>query len=213
MDTTKSAKAIVAHCILPIDELRVGDMVILCLRVSGRTQQLAGNLDDQELHLRQVAAERGAKIISVFRRVGPGWNVDWLIPAIDMAKQCEARLLAESVSRFVRSASYHPSRAPNALRSEEELNLFCSIIEGVPLITILSPDAAPADERGFQTKRGQEAKNRCGGRPTKKRPGAIKARRINQQPRARQLRAEGRSLAEIAKATGVPRPTIQRWVT
>lgn len=201
-----------ASCIRPISELRSGDSVIICVRVSRRCQQIAGNLDDQEKHLRRLAAEREVTVIEVVRHVGPGWDFSWLNSAITRAKECGAKLLAESVSRLVRSVRYHSVEDPDAQPSERQLELLRGLSDGVSLVTALDPNASPAEERAFQTKRGQTFKDRRGGRPPSKSPGYKLARRRKLKPIARQMRAEGASLGEIVKQTGVARSTVRYWV-
>ena len=171
VSTTTIGQAIATSCIHSIDELQAGDRVILCVRVSRRAQKAAGNLDNQERHLRFVAEAYGATVLDVVRHVGPGWNLDWLLPAISLAKRLGAKLLAESVSRFVRSVNYHSVNAPDAQPSEEQLKRLGLACDGVILITALNPNSTPAEERGSQTKRGQAAKGHRGGRPMSKKPG------------------------------------------
>ena len=44
-----------------IDEIKPGDIVVLCCRVSGRIQRHWDNLTDSEASLRHVVATRGAR--------------------------------------------------------------------------------------------------------------------------------------------------------
>lgn len=58
--------------ILGIDELRPGDKVILPCRVTKLHQYRKGNLDNQEVKLRRIVAERDGVVIAVFHYVGNG---------------------------------------------------------------------------------------------------------------------------------------------
>jgi DNA invertase Pin-like site-specific DNA recombinase len=195
-----------------IDDLQPGDAVILCLRVSKRAQKKTGNLEDQKRHLRRVVAERGARVVGLIPHEGPGWDFSWLIPALAKAKECGAKLLAESVSRFVRSKEYHSSKNPESQPSELQLESLRVLSDGVSLVTALDPNASPAEERSWQTKRGQMFKDRRGGRPLSNSPGYKLALRHRLKPLARQMRADGASVGEIVKHTGVARSTVRDWV-
>jgi hypothetical protein len=195
-----------------IGDVQRGDSVVLCVRVSGRAQKGASNLDDQERRLRTEAARRGAKVVEVVRHVGSGWDFSWLLPAIMIAKECGAKLLAESVSRFVRSKEYHSNKNSEAQPTDRQLESLRVLSDGVSLVTALDPNASPAEERSWQTKRGQMCKGRRGGRPLSKSPGYKLALRRKLKPMARQMRAEGASLGDIVKHTGVARSTVRDWV-
>jgi DNA invertase Pin-like site-specific DNA recombinase len=197
----------------PIGNVQRGDDVILCMRVSGRAQKGSGNLDDQERHLRRVVAERGANVVGVVRKTGSGSDTSWLHSTIMMAKESGAKLLAESVSRFIRSEQYHSVKAPDARPSKAQMDSLLAMADGVVLVTVLNPSATPAEERGFQTTRGQVAKNGRGGRPAKNSPGYKIRRRLRLQPLVQKLRKEGASWSEIARRTGLPQTTIRGWAT
>lgn len=197
----------------PIDDLQCGDAVILCARVSTPGQKASGNLDHQVQLLRLAAAERGAIVVDEFAYVWPGSDFSWLLPAIKKARECGAKLLAASLSRFIRSEEYHPARARSAQPSQQQLEELRELSEGVELITVLSPTATPTDERIFETNRGQKAKGKRGGRPAKNSPGYKIRRRLRFQLLVRKLRTEGDSWSEIVRRTGLPKTTIRDWAT
>jgi len=195
-----------------IGELQFGDRVVICVRVSRRAQFAKGNLADQERNLRRAAADRGARVVHVISCVGPGWDTAWLVPAFAIARENGAKLFFESVSRLVRSRRYHSIDAPNEEPTDQQFEELRNPSEGVTIISLCDPNSTPAEERGFQSARGQTAKGRKGGRPRHRRPGYMQKRRFKLQPKAQELRANGAPLGQIAKIFAVPRSTVQNWV-
>src|SRR5581483_4184580 len=168
---------------------------------------------DQEAFCRRVLKRFRIRVIAVFSEVESGWRFDSddrerLEAAAAFALRHNAILVAESTSRFIRSRRYsklNQHTTPTTLEYEtlRELTL------GVTLATIHHPDLPPAEERSMQTKRGKEAKGHPGGRPPQ--PGYKKRKRLRLQARVCELLAEGRSLGEIERTTGVPKSTIRDW--
>jgi hypothetical protein len=194
------------------DTIAPCDPLILCARVSTLAQARAGNLKDQVSNLRRIAEERGATVIDVFEHIGPGWDCEWLVPPIDAAKKQGAKLFAESLSRIVRSKSYHPVWDPEAQPSDEQLHRLHDMSDGVPLVTVVAPAAPANEERGYQSKRGQECKSRRGGRPPSKPAGYKLARRHQMLPKVLAMRATGASYSAISQRTGLPRTTVRDWL-
>jgi DNA invertase Pin-like site-specific DNA recombinase len=196
----------------PIGDVHGGDNVVLCVRVSKRAQMESGNRDDQEQHLRGVVAERGANVVDVVRKTGSGSDTSWLHSAIMMAKESGAKLLGESVSRFIRSEQYDSVKAPDARPSKAQMDSLIAMADGVVLVTVLNPSATPAEERAFQTTRGQVAKNRRGGRPPSKSDYLRRRRAKLKKPTVRKLREGGASLGEIVRRTKVAKSTVRDWL-
>ena len=140
------------------EEIRPGDRVILCCRVSGHVQDRNGNLRDQEKNLRKRAAELGACVIDVETYVGSGRDAYWLIRPALKARERGAKLYAESTDRFIRHPDYHSKTYPDAQARDFELQELQTLTLGVPLLTDLHPDSSPSEVRGFQRRRGQAAK-------------------------------------------------------
>ena len=159
-----TASDFISRC---IDVIVPGTLVVLCCRVSRDKQNRDGNLDDQERYLRQTLEAMGAVVVAVVRHVGPGTDLGWLARAAKLAKKHGAVLVAESTSRFCRHPGYHSSEWPDAQARESDLEDLPYFTEGVPLATLLHPDATPAKEKAFQTNRGRQMKGRTGGRPKK----------------------------------------------
>jgi hypothetical protein len=180
--------------------------------VSSHAQFLRGNHKDQERNLRRELAELGANVVGVEYYEGPGCHGAGICRSAARAEALGAKLAAETTSRFVRSDDYHPGKNPDVRPSEEDLECLRAWTRGVPLVTLLHPDATPSEERSYQRKRGQRAKGRTGGRPATKRPGSKKRRRLNTQEWVQSLRANGMSIRIIASKTGVPRSTVYDWL-
>ena len=182
------------------EELRRGDVVVLFCRVSEHPQQYHGNLADQEVNLIERADHFGVRIIDVVRCVGSGTDPCWLVVAAEKARQCNAKLFAESTDRLVRHPAYHSKTNPNAQAREPDLQDLQLWTAGVTLVSDVHPDASPHDVRSYQRKRGQRLKGNRGGRP-QKRP--WKERRLALQPLAQELRAADVSYQAIADRLNV----------
>jgi hypothetical protein len=192
-------------------EIRPGDRVILCCRVSHHTQNQKGNLDNQEENLRGELERLGAVVVEVVRHEGPGWDGRWLVRAAAKAMKHGAKLVAESTNRFVRSLEYHSKKNPDAQASEEDLYALRCWTTGVTLVTLLDPDATAAEERSYQTIRGQRAKDRKGGRPAKHPPGYKLDRRQKMLDQVLSLCERGFSVRTISAWTCVPKSTVYDW--
>lgn len=199
-----------------IEAIQPGDKVVLWLRVSTHWQE--DNLDDQEANLRRVAEKRGATVVDVVRHTGSSCAgeraredlLDRLADAAELARQHGAKLLAESTNRLVRP-TWFDSKLPKAQATELDLRDLRHATEGVVLVTHLDPDATPGQEREYHTKRGQREKGRKGGRPAQPKAGHKKRRREEWLPYVVGWLEDGWTLGQIAKATGLPRATVQDW--
>ncbi len=156
------ASSFIGHA---INEIKPGDLVLLCCRVSRHTQEYSGNLADQEKNLRTRAEKLGVTVIEVFTHVGSGCDPYWLALPAEKAKQLGAKLFAETTDRLIRHPGYHSGRWPNAQARNTELEDLRWWTSGVILTTDLNPDAIPSEVRSYQRKRGQVAKGNKGGRP------------------------------------------------
>jgi DNA invertase Pin-like site-specific DNA recombinase len=201
-----------SRLISSIETIRPGDKVVLCCRVSGREQNRKRNLKDQETNLRRVVEECEATVVDVATHVGPGWDTDWLLRAAEAARRYGAKLLAESTSRLIRHPCYNSKSWPTAQARDSDLYDLRWATEGVTVVTVVSPDATPSEERSHYTKRGQQEKSRKGGRPTKTKPGDKKRRRLELLPLVLRLRERGATLGDIVARTKLPKSTIARWI-
>lgn len=198
--------------IQPIDEIKPGDKVVLCCRVSRRQQRHGGNLADQEANLREVVATRGACVADVVQHTGPGHDPsDWLCVAAMLAERHEAKLLAETTNRFIRHPGYHSVRWPEAQAREHDLLQLRRWTEGVTLVTVLAPDADWKQERSYHTRRGQRQKGHTGGRPRKSRRGEKKQRRLEALPKVKWMKWVGMSNRKIGKCLGTDESNVRRW--
>lgn len=82
-------------------------------------------------------------------------------------------------------------------------------LDGVEAMTLLHPDATPAEVRSYQRKRGQKAKGNKGGRPAKTKPEKNRKRWFRT---VFAMKREGASYRKIAAATGVPSKTCHNWI-
>ena len=148
-----------------IDELRPGDRVILCCRVSACTQDHDGNLANSVANLTERAEYFGAKVIWVKKYVGSGFDPWWLAWAVEFAKKNGAKLFAETTNRFIRNPGYNSAKNPYAQARDADLQDLQWWTKGVTLVTDLDPNASAHDELSYHRKRGQKFKGNRGGRP------------------------------------------------
>lgn len=123
----------------------------------------------------------------------------------------DAVLVAESVSRYLRSDFYQKDRQDVRPSCDEWEELKFRTLD-VPLYTLEVPSIRPDAERKIQTLRGLEAKRPYAKRRKPKKPGYMKERREALLPVVMELRKAGNSMRIIAKRTGVPFTTINDWL-
>lgn len=184
-------------------------------RVSRREQNRNRNLDDQIANLDIVATDRDRIVGKAFRHVGPGWDVknEDFAKAIRWAKRKPGRfLLAEDVTRWLRSLVYHSNANRDATPTGWQFEQLLAKADGVILATVLHPDAPRSEVESFQRKRGRLIKGRKGGRPKIKKPGDKKRWREKKLPLVLKYQRQGGSVREIAGATAVPFSTVSRWI-
>lgn len=145
----------------------VGDKVLLVARGSSGPQDARGNTQDAIDFLNLYASFMDAEIIGELKVVAPGSDPEWLIPAVEEAKEHGAKIVAESADRLIRHQFYHSRHNPHLMAGKRELELLGRIADGVVLTTFLRPNLPLSKVRRWQTKRGQRAKNSFGGRPKK----------------------------------------------
>jgi len=171
-----------------------GLLIVVVCRESGRGQRK--NLDNQEDFLRGQVEEHGAVLLDVFRRIGPGWDIEEWAEVIEYALEAGAALLWESTDRALRSKHFHQNNNPGAQPTVAEFENLKGISEGVQLLTFWHSDMPWKEVRGKQSKRGMPAKGNKGGRRKKRR---WKDRRQALAPKAKKMRDEGLSYRQIAE--------------
>lgn len=180
-----------------ISELKAGDRVVVYCRVSHRTQKKKNNLETQKQSIVEDLTKRGLKVIADVCHVGSGWDPWAIFPCVKIAMKYGAVIVAEAPNRFARHPCFHSSNAPNLQARKLDLENLSECAFGVRLLTVLSPDASPAEEKSFQTKRGINSK---GGKPkTKTCKPRGKERRQHYLRLAMRFRNRGASYREIAE--------------
>lgn len=188
--------------------------VVLWCRVSGRMQDYKGDLEEMKARDRQELEKLGTDIVGDCQAVVSGWDEDreTLRVAARKARKAGAVLLAESTDRLIRSKAFHTKRNPGAQPTVQEFEELLRATQGVPLATILHPDTPWREVRAWQAKRGQHAKGRKGGRPSKKRPGCKKQKRLANRSKVFWMRLCGMSVRRIASLLKVPTMTVHDWI-
>lgn len=196
----------------PWNTLRAGDKVVLTCRVSGREQKRRRNLANQKDFLREQLQPVGVTVDGVIEHQGSGFDPQWLKRKLLRSYGGDVTLVAISTDRFVRSLFYHTKRNNNAQARTKDLVRLAICTFDLPLVTWLHPDASTEEVQRFQAMLGQWAKGRKGGRPANKRPGYKKRRREQMLHAVLKLRDSGKSQSQIQCETGIPKPTVSRWL-
>ncbi len=187
---------------------------MLITRVSSGPQARNDNLTDQEDQLREEIEKMGCRVAYVWPgHVGSGQHPEWLFEPARCCRKHGFAMVAVSMDRIVRHPDYRSDSNPNARARERDLDRCEGVLLGVPLYVIVEPNAPLRDVRSHATRRGMGAKGNMGGRKPKKVPGYKRQRRIDLELSVLRMHAEGMSLREIVRQTGVPYATIHRWVT
>jgi hypothetical protein len=108
--------------------------------------------------------------------------------AVRLARERGAILVAHNCSRFLRSETFSSSNR-DVIPTEQEWERLLELAGGVPLATVIRPDATPAEIRSEERVRNTSL--------TEKDFQRIFA-----------LRADGWSLREIESLLGIPRTTL-----
>lgn len=202
VQTTATPSKYIAHLV----ELKPGP-VVLYVRESSHGQK--HNLLGQEDLLSWEVERRGFAVVDLFREIvqGHAEHRISLERAIWKAKETGSIVVAESASRFIRSF-----KSPYVWPTVFEFNGLMELADGVQLATLHHPDTHWQKERGLQSKRGQVASGRRGGRPAAGGPGWKTRRRVSKLPEAMKLRQQGLGYRTISKALGVPWGTVRGWL-
>ena len=143
--------------------------MVIYYRVSASDQERKKILNEQVKNLIREVEQSGFTTIRTFREVGAGWQEyrDVLMYAAEHALANDAVLVAESVTRFIRSKDFNSQinwKVPPTVAKYRRLQ---RDTQGVKLATVVAPDATPEEIRSYETKRVQKAKGKPGGRPKK----------------------------------------------
>jgi len=190
--------------------LSPGDLVFLLLRVSTWMQDHKGNLKASEDFLRAEMKKLGVIVVDVGHHIGSGYEPYWIGPYAYQAEKLGAKLVAEDLTRLIRPACYDKLNQ-DAQAHDVDLQDMQYHARGVPLITLLDPNASPSECRSHQIKRGQGAKNK-GGRPPKQTAGYKKKMREKKKPEVVKLYADGLPISEICKRLNIARSTAYSWL-
>ena len=92
-----------------IRSLKSGQRVVIYCRVSASDQERSKNLSNQVENLKCEVEQRGFIVIRSFQEVGAGWQEyrDELMYAAEHALANGAVVVAESVTRFIRSSDFN----------------------------------------------------------------------------------------------------------
>ena len=205
---------IASNYIRDIKSLKSGQRAVLICRVSASDQERSKNLRDQVENLKREMERLGFIVIAVFREIGSGWQEDRdvLINAAEYARANNAVVVAESVTRLIRSGDYNGKTNWEALPTVAEYRRLQSDTRGVILATLLDPDATPARIRSFETRRGKRAKGNPGGRPRKRSPGYKKRIKQKYMPIVLNLYEQELNVAAIARKTRLNYNTVYSWI-
>ena len=192
-----------------------GQRVVIYCRVSGNVQERSQNLSDQGENLKNESKQRGFAVLEIVSEVASGWKEDRdaLKLAAEYALAKDAVLVAESVTRFIRSRDYNSVTNWNVrsppLQIIDRLQLET---DGVELATLINPDATPEEIRSYETKRGKKSKGNPGGRPKKCSPGYKKRERQKFLPIVLERYKQNKNIAVISRSVNLKYDTVYSWI-
>lgn len=194
-----------------------GTRLVLACRESGRSQaehihrQLAGVYRDATA----PGVRECVEVVGVHLCVrGANGDPSWIEPAAVLARQRQAALLVESPSRAVRHPDFEPKPYTVAKGTPEErvmkywhltardtdLEALRSVLGGVPIYSVVDPDATARQIRDHESARGADHM-----------PEDFV--RFHLHRLARDLHGNGLTLGRIARQLDYPKGTVQRWLT
>lgn len=192
--------------------LKPGDRVVLCCVVASKEQKRRGTLKRQVKGMREELLKLQVKIVKVICRVVSTKDPSWVSEAVIVAKQFNAKLVAQCTFRFIRHPEHDAKKRPGLQAEDIHFDKLMKHLDDVDAISFLHPDLSPHEVHSYQTKKGQILSGNKGGRPVKKEPGYKKNRKLAKRPIARKMRRGNWSLGGISKILKVSRSTIQAWV-
>jgi hypothetical protein len=145
-----------------------GMAVVLFVRESGRVQEWAGHLKDQEAHLKRLIEPFGVRVARTFRPTCHGSDTRALAEALDYARDRNAIVVAESTARLLRAVEFSP-KEPDRVPTKEQWRELKRMARGVVVATWVKPDATPEQVRAFESEWGLACKGRKRGQRRKRR--------------------------------------------
>ncbi len=205
---------IASDYISDIRRLKRGQRVVIYCRVSASDQERSQNLSDQGKNLERELEKLGFNVIESLGEVGAGWKGDRerLALAAKIAREKKAIVVAESVTRFIRSRDYNSVTNWNAKPTVADYNRLQLETDGVELATLINPDATPEEIRSYETKRGKKSKGNPGGRPKKCDPGYKKRERQMYLPIVLERYKQNKNIAAIARSVNLKYDTVYSWI-
>lgn len=167
-------------------DLRRGNPVILCSRVSGERQERGGNLRRETIALASEVASRELWVVDLVEQARPGWTPGLWSEAADLATKRGAALVAWDVTRFARDVLL-----PLGLPTDDALDWFRIEVGEVGVFTIVDPDA---DQREI------DRRERDRGLGYRRSEVAV------------ELVKQGCAVSLAARIVGVNRRSVQRWL-
>jgi hypothetical protein len=140
--------------------------VVLYARVSNRSQK--ENLPAQKRALEAEAKNRNFYVIRGIWEIASGEKErrGGFLAAVETAKKYGASIVARDLNRFRRNKS----KERDARLTESEKASLLREADGVPLATVVPPDASEDEVRSYQVKTGQAETGNYGGRPIERFP-------------------------------------------
>jgi DNA invertase Pin-like site-specific DNA recombinase len=185
---------------------------MLCGRVSTRKQDDDGRLKRQIDRLRKAVEKMGVKNIidGPIVEVSLGKvNRSGLEFIILLAEKLGAIAVFETTNRIIRAKDFCPKTNPTAQLTLEDFEELTKVTKGVPLATVLHPDADYIEIKCYQSKYEEKKKDRI--LYDKSKPGWTKRRRKKYLPIVLKLRAEGMSYGAIAKQLDLSIDIVRSW--
>jgi hypothetical protein len=214
-----------------LDEFDAEELLVVpYMRASTWEQRKKRNLLNRLKLLKLTLDRRGIKRVKAFGEVTNGRFVNTgrpkLAAAIEAARALQGKrahntviVVTDARNRFIRGPQYNGQTETDP-PSHRQLKRLAKLAKGVPLATVLHPDALFSTVRGYETNVPTALGEKSGkkvGRPTKpptpvRCPGRKKQIRLKKIDKARRLHDEGKSKREIGQILHVPESTMRAWL-
>jgi DNA invertase Pin-like site-specific DNA recombinase len=225
-----SPRELCSSVISHLDEFDPKDlMVILYMRESTRAQRVYHNLENRRKLLRRTLKRLGIDVICSYCEVVTGKQLHdrpVLRHALGHARlvkssnpQTIVAVVTDARNRFIRGEQYKgdPGTDPPSSR---QLRWLEELADGVPLLTVLDPDASFSEVRRYETNVPTALGERSGkkvGRPKMlpiavRRPGWKKEIRLKKISEVRRLHDAGKSKRKIGRRLDVAESTVRGWL-
>lgn len=201
-----------------VEELPTWLEAVTYARASTRLQTAHGALESQINALDTYCATKNIEVAGEYKETHSGKSEDIetrdeLKSASKFAKKIRGFVLAENLSRFIRSNDYDSKTDWRAQANEEDIQILLNFTDGALLATLQDPRSSPEEEKSFATIRGIVNRKRKIVDLSKNERGKYKIKKRDMfLEEAIEMHNSGFSYRKVSDVIGVPWRTIVDWI-